>query len=64
MKKLLLALAVGAGLAYLFDPQLGSRRRADLKRKLDRSGQASQAVTEPVDVIIFDERIPAAAGSS
>lgn len=35
MKKLLLTMAVGAGLAWAFDPDAGSRRRESLRRKLD-----------------------------
>jgi hypothetical protein len=63
MKKLLFAFAAGAGVAYLFDPQLGVRRRADLIRKLDRSTESQPAV-DAVDLIIVDERTPVAAGMS
>ena len=38
MKKLLFAMAIGAALAWLFDPDAGSRRRDALKRKLRREG--------------------------
>ena len=38
MKKLLFAMAIGAALAWLFDPDAGSRRRETLKRKLDEKG--------------------------
>lgn len=42
MKKLLFAMAIGAGLAYVLDPDNGGRRRAALQRKFDqRSGAAS-----------------------
>jgi len=32
------AMALGAALAWLFDPQNGPRRRADVKRKLEQKG--------------------------
>jgi hypothetical protein len=35
MKKLLFAMAIGAALAWLFDPDSGSKRRDMLRRKLD-----------------------------
>ena len=38
MKKLLFAMAIGAALAWLFDPDAGSRRRETLRRKLDERG--------------------------
>jgi hypothetical protein len=38
MKKLLLAMALGAALAWLFDPDAGSKRRDALRRKLDARG--------------------------
>ena len=38
MKKLLLAMALGAALAWLFDPDAGSKRRDSLRRKLDERG--------------------------
>ncbi len=38
MKKLLFAMAVGAALAWLFDPDAGSKRRDSLRRKLDQRG--------------------------
>jgi hypothetical protein len=38
MKKLLLAMGIGAGLAWLFDPDAGSRRREMLRQKLDEKG--------------------------
>jgi hypothetical protein len=57
MKKLLFAMAIGAGLAWLFDPDTGSRRRDQIRRKLDERGLTGPsspppavptAVTEPV----------------
>ena len=38
MKKLLFAMAIGAALAWLFDPDTGSRRRDLIRRKLDERG--------------------------
>jgi hypothetical protein len=38
MKKLLFAMAIGAALAWLFDPDSGARRRESLRRKLDEKG--------------------------
>jgi len=38
MKKLLLAMAIGAALAWLFDPDAGSKRRDALRRKLNERG--------------------------
>ncbi|MGI9053244.1 MAG: hypothetical protein ACR2HQ_11450 [Ilumatobacteraceae bacterium] len=38
MKKLLFAMGLGAGLAWLFDPDAGSRRRDALKSKVEGSG--------------------------
>jgi len=38
MKKLLLAMALGAALAWLFDPEAGSKRRDSLRRKLNERG--------------------------
>ena len=38
MKKLLVAMALGAALAWLFDPDAGSRRRDALRSKLENSG--------------------------
>jgi hypothetical protein len=35
MKKLLFAMAIGAALAWLFDPDSGSKRRDMLRRKLE-----------------------------
>jgi hypothetical protein len=39
MKKLILLIAIGAGLAYLFDPDSGIRRRANVRRKLQSFGK-------------------------
>jgi len=53
----LLELGIGAAAAYLFDPQSGTQRRDDLRRKLNRS--EPDVGTLPVDVLVFDERTPA-----
>lgn len=41
MKKLLLAMAIGAALAWLFDPDNGPRRRDTVKRRLEDKGVIS-----------------------
>ncbi len=41
MKKLLFAMAIGAGLAWLFDPESGSRRRDALRKKFDNMRSTS-----------------------
>ena len=64
MKKLLCAMVVGAALAYLFDPQLGPGRREALRAKLDRSGASPPSSIDAVEMIVFDERAPVAAGLS
>ncbi|MGI9029248.1 MAG: hypothetical protein ACR2HP_04590 [Ilumatobacteraceae bacterium] len=38
MKKMLVAMALGAALAWLFDPDAGSRRRDAVRSKLERRG--------------------------
>lgn len=47
MKKLLVAMALGAALAWLFDPDAGSRRRDALRSKLDNSGLRSAKPSVP-----------------
>jgi hypothetical protein len=47
MKKLLFAMAIGAALAWLFDPDAGSRRRESLRRKLDERGITSPPTAAP-----------------
>ena len=42
----MLALAVGAGLMYLFDPELGARRRSRLLTLLDDLGRRSSELLE------------------
>lgn len=41
-----LALGLGAGLMYLFDPELGARRRARLRTLLEDLGHRSSAFLE------------------
>ena len=43
MKKLLFAMAIGAALAWMFDPDAGSRRRDSIRRKLDEVGLDADA---------------------
>jgi len=47
MKKLLIAMAIGAGLAWLFDPDNGTRRRESVRRKLDERGLTAPGATSP-----------------
>ena len=47
MKKLLLAMGIGAGLAWLFDPDAGSRRREMLRQKLDEKGLTGPKTAPP-----------------
>ena len=49
MRKMLILIAFGAALAYMFDPDSGIRRRADLRRKLQSFGAESpQPPTGPL----------------
>jgi hypothetical protein len=49
MKKLLFAMAIGAALAWAFDPELGSRRRDSVRRKLEaRRTPRPDAAPSPV----------------
>ena len=54
MKKLLFAMAIGAALAWLFDPDAGSRRRDALKRKLDEKGLTGPAAVAAVRPTLGD----------
>ena len=54
MKKLLFAMAIGAALAWLFDPDAGARRRDALKRKLDEKGLTGPAGAPPYRPAIGD----------
>jgi len=54
MKKLLFAMAIGAALAWLFDPDSGSKRRDMLRRKLDERrvpGPGRAAPPAPAGVV-------------
>ena len=47
MKKLLVAMAIGAALAWLFDPENGSQRREQLRRKIDERGFTGSTPAAP-----------------
>ena len=47
MKKLLVAMALGAALAWLFDPDAGSRRRDAVRSKLERRGMGGTTASAP-----------------
>jgi hypothetical protein len=47
MKKLLFAMAIGAALAWLFDPDAGARRRDLVRRKLDERGLTGPPAPAP-----------------
>jgi hypothetical protein len=47
MKKLLIAMAIGAGLAWLFDPDNGTRRRDSLRHKLEERGLTAPGSSAP-----------------
>jgi hypothetical protein len=61
MKKLLFGMALGAALSYLFDPQQGSRRRAQLRERLDKSAAGADLAADgpAIDIVMFEERSPA-----
>jgi hypothetical protein len=63
MKKLLIAMALGAALAWLFDPDNGTRRRDGLRRKLEERGLAAPTVpvTGPAPAPVADVTAPFAA---
>lgn len=66
MKKLLLSVGLGAALMYVFDPQLGARRRDELRRRMDRGGGQNDAtgMITPIDMVVIDDRGAATAGLS
>ncbi len=45
MKKLLFAMAIGAALAWMFDPDAGSHRRETLKKRLEDKGLLSSSAS-------------------
>ena len=55
MKKLLFAMALGAALAWLFDPDAGSKRRDALRRKLDERGFIGAPASAPVTPPLVDD---------
>ena len=61
MKKLLVAMALGAFLAWLFDPDAGSRRRDALRAKLEGSGLGSSRSAPPATRPVATDTAPAAA---
>ena len=48
MKKLLFAMALGAALAWLLDPDNGARRRSSLKRRIDKTGVTAPSGRSPI----------------
>ena len=50
MKKLVIAMAVGAALAWAFDPDNGSRRRENVRRQLEAKGLLGSSGTSPADM--------------
>lgn len=58
MKKLLFAMAIGAALAWLFDPDAGSRRRDMIRRKLDERGLAGPASPPASPAAVADYPAP------
>ena len=55
MKKLLVAMALGAALAYFFDPANGTQRRTSLQRKLDQDRGSS--ATSPARPVVADDPV-------
>lgn len=54
MKKLLIAMAIGAGLAWAFDPDQGSRRRDQVKHRLEEKGllsSSSSSTSSPASTV-------------
>lgn len=45
MKKLLIAMAIGAALAWLFDPDNGPGRRDTVRRRLEEKGVISPSAS-------------------
>jgi hypothetical protein len=58
MKKLLFAMAIGAALAWLFDPDAGSKRRDMVRRKLDERGLTRGPTSAPSTPPPFVEDAP------
>lgn len=58
MKKLLIAMALGAALAWLFDPDNGARRRDSLRHKLEERGLTPPAPPLPEPGPVTDVTSP------
>ena len=50
MKKLVIAMAVGAALAWAFDPDNGSRRRENVRHQLEEKGFLGSSKGAPADL--------------
>jgi hypothetical protein len=53
MKKLVIAMAIGAALAWAFDPDQGSRRREQVRGKLADKGLLGSSDPEPADLSTY-----------
>ena len=58
MKKLLFAMAIGAALAWLFDPDTGSRRRETVRRKLEERGLTGSSSPPAAPTAVTDYPTP------
>ena len=58
MKKLLFAMAIGAALAWLFDPDAGSRRRDLIRRKLEERGLTGPSPAPTIPSPVADVPTP------
>jgi hypothetical protein len=53
MKKLVIAMAVGAALAWAFDPDNGSRRREQVRSQLEAKGLLGSSGKTPADLSTY-----------
>jgi hypothetical protein len=53
MKKLVIAMAIGAALAWAFDPDQGSRRREQVRRQLADKGLLGSSDPGPADLSTY-----------
>ena len=53
MKKLVIAMAVGAALAWALDPDNGSRRRESVRRQLQEKGLLGSSSATPSDLSTY-----------
>ncbi len=60
MKKLLFAMAIGAALAWLLDPDSGARRRTSLKRQIEKTGVVAPSGRPPRPAPVSTNHTPAA----